>query len=101
MKKSAITIRDVAKHAGFTRLSPAINDSEDVSPKTRIKVQNSIKELGYRRNAFARFMALGRSHTLAFIAPNRTDFTFSKIIEGAENQMQKTWLFHPLCFSPG
>lgn len=88
MSHSRVTIRDVALHAGVSHqtVSRVINHSKHVSPKTREKVEASINELGYKPNAIARSMALGRTCLLACIAPNLTDFTFASLVEGAETE---------------
>jgi DNA-binding LacI/PurR family transcriptional regulator len=86
MSPSRPTIRDVARLAGVSHqtVSRVINGSSDVTPDTRDRVKVAILELGYRPSAIARSMARGKTHTLACIAPNLTDFTFASIIEGAE-----------------
>ncbi|MCA9989929.1 MAG: LacI family DNA-binding transcriptional regulator [Ardenticatenaceae bacterium] len=86
MSRSRVTIRDVAALAGVSHqtVSRVINDSERVTPETRRRVEDAIAQLGYRPNAIARFMAKGRSATLACIAPNLTDYTFASLISGAE-----------------
>ncbi|MBI3161305.1 MAG: LacI family DNA-binding transcriptional regulator [Chloroflexi bacterium] len=80
------TIRDVARQSGVSHqtVSRVINGKEDVSPETRTLVEAAIEELGYRPSAVARSMAQGKTHTLACISPNLTDFTFASMIEGAE-----------------
>jgi DNA-binding LacI/PurR family transcriptional regulator len=93
--RSRVTIRDVAKYVGVSHqtISRVINNSERVSPETREKVQAAIEELGYRPNAIARSMALGRTSLLACIAPNLTDYTFANIVEGAEAQARELGYF--------
>ncbi len=88
MPRSQVTIRDVAKKAGVSHqtVSRVINASAHVLPETRARVEQAIQDLGYRPNAIARFMAQGRTRTLACISPNLSDYTFAKIIEGAETQ---------------
>lgn len=95
MSQSRVTIRDVADHAGVSHqtVSRVINHSKHVAPKTREKVQASISELGYRPNAIARSMALGRTCLLACLAPNLTDFTFASLVEGAEVEARKHGYF--------
>jgi len=90
MTKKSPTMRDVARLAGVSHqtVSRVINNSDRVLPATRAKVNGAIQELGYRPNAIARSMALGKTKTLAYIAPNLTDFTFSSIIQSAESHLR-------------
>ncbi len=95
MTSARPTIRDVARLAGVSHqtVSRVINGSADVTPDTRERVEAAILELGYRPSAIARSMARGRTHTLACIAPNLTDFTFASIIEGAEIEARQAGYF--------
>jgi DNA-binding LacI/PurR family transcriptional regulator len=70
-----------------------INGTERVNTETRQRVERAIAELGYQPNAIARSMARGRTHTLACIAPNLTDYTFASIIEGAETEARARGYF--------
>lgn len=95
MPRSTVTIRDVAQHAGVSHqtVSRVINGIERVNPETRQKVETAITELGYSPNAIARFMAKGRTGTLACFAPNLTDFTFANLIEGAQKEAREQGYF--------
>jgi LacI family repressor for deo operon, udp, cdd, tsx, nupC, and nupG len=86
MSKKSPTIRDVAKLAGVSHqtVSRVINDSSHVLPATRERVNKAIAELGYRPNAIARSMALGKTKNLAYIAPNLADYTFASILQASE-----------------
>lgn len=93
--RSHVTIRDVATRAGVSHqtVSRVINNSERVNPETRALVEAAIAELGYQPNAIARFMAQGRTHTLACLSPNLTDYTFASIMEGAEMEARRQGYF--------
>lgn len=95
VKHSRPTIREVAARAGVSHqtVSRVINNSDRVNPDTRLRVEAAIAELGYQPNAIARSMARGRTHTLACVAPNLTDFTFASIIEGAEQEARQHGYF--------
>ena len=94
-KRSDVTLRDVARHAGVSHqtVSRVINENDHVNPETRDRVMQAIAELGYRPNAIARSMAQGRSYKLACLSPNLTDFTFAAIIEGAEREARQHGYF--------
>ena len=93
--RSRVTIRDVAAHAGVSHqtVSRVINNNKRVLPETKERVQKAIQELGYRPNAVARSMALGRTCMLACIAPNLRDYTFASLIEGAEARAREDGYF--------
>ncbi|MBI9048916.1 MAG: LacI family DNA-binding transcriptional regulator [Anaerolineaceae bacterium] len=95
MNNERITIRDVAASAGVSHqtVSRVINKSERVNEETRIKVESAIEKLGYQPNAIARFMAKGRTKTLACFSPNLTDYTYASIIEGAEFEARQAGYF--------
>jgi LacI family transcriptional regulator len=75
------TIKEVASVAGVSTqtISRVLNERPDVSPETRKRVQEVIKELGYQPSALARSLIRQRSHTLGvvtaglrYIGPSRT-----------------------------
>ena len=91
LPRSSVTIRDVAAHAGVSHqtVSRVINGNERVTPETKSRVEAAIAVLGFFPNAAARSMARGRTMTLACISPNLTDYTFARIIEGAERMCRE------------
>lgn len=70
-----------------------INRRANVTPETQKRVEAAIHKLGYSPSAIARSMAHGRTHTLACISPNLTDYTFASIIEGAEQEARQHGFF--------
>ena len=85
------TIKEVAAVAGVSTqtVSRVLNDRPDVSPETRTRVQEVIKELNYRPSALARSLISHRSHTLGvvtagldYMGPSRT---LSGIASAAED----------------
>src|SRR2546430_1474910 len=64
------SILDVANHCGLSKatVSKALNapaDSKLVSPRTRARVQDAVKKLGYRPNWRAQVLARRRSQAIA------------------------------------
>lgn len=81
IEKTKATIYDVANKAGVSRqtVSRVLNDRQDVSTATRLRIQNIIEELGYRPNAIAQSLGRQKSNVLGvvtaglkFIGPSRT-----------------------------
>lgn len=68
------TIQDVARAAGVGvgTVSRVLNDSPLVSDATRVRVQQVIDEMGFRPSSLARALSLGRSASIAVIAPHFT-----------------------------
>lgn len=95
MAQGRATIRDVAALAGVSHqtVSRVINGDPRVRPATRQRVEAAIAELDFRPNAIARFMATGSTRTLTCLAPNLTDYTFARIIEGAEQEARRHGYF--------
>jgi LacI family transcriptional regulator len=81
LKFGRATIKEVASAAGVSTqtVSRVINERPDVSPETRKRVQDVIKELEYQPSALARSLIQQRSYTLGvvtaglqYIGPSRT-----------------------------
>ena len=68
---SPATIRDVARIAGvgIGTVSRVINNHPSVRPSTRERVEAAIEELNYTPNVIARQLSLGRTMTIAVVAP--------------------------------
>lgn len=84
---SATTIRDVAKYAGVGvgTVSRVINDSPAVSEETRNKVLSAIEALDYAPNPMARRLSLGKTLTVAVIAPFFTRPAVVERLRGVEH----------------
>jgi DNA-binding LacI/PurR family transcriptional regulator len=93
--QSRPTIKDVAARAGVSRqtVSRVINSKGEVSATTRERVLAIIEELGYRPNAAARSMVMGRTCTLGCISPSLTDYTFASIIDSAQAAARRLGYF--------
>ncbi|MBS5284949.1 MAG: LacI family DNA-binding transcriptional regulator [Clostridiales bacterium] len=82
-----ITIKDVAIYSGVspTTVSRVINGSEKVTPKTKAKVDQAIKELGYFPNKAARSLVTKQADSIAIMFRNLHDPFFSELIHGIED----------------
>lgn len=98
MAKKKISIKDVAKHAGvgLGTVSRAINNKGSISPKTKAKVLQSIKELGYTPNRLAQSMRSNKYKNIAFFV-DLSNPTFSRIAVGLFNQLEKHGYTLSLC----
>ena len=93
--QSRTTIMDVAARAGVSRqtVSRVVNNKGEVSEPTRDRVLAAIEELGYRPNAAARSMVMGRTCTLGCISPSLIDYTFAHIIDSAQAEARRLGYF--------
>jgi DNA-binding LacI/PurR family transcriptional regulator len=86
------TIRDVARHAGVGvgTVSRVLNDSPAVSAHTRDKVLAAIAALDYTPNVIARRLSLGKTLTIAVIAPFLTRPSVVERLRGVESVLSQT-----------
>src|SRR5260370_38631464 len=83
------TIREVARAAGvgIGTISRVLNSSSQVSRKTRARVLDAIRRLGFRPNAQARRMLKRRAEMACFLLTNR-DFLHpfhARLLQGVES----------------
>src|SRR5215216_5526939 len=79
------TIYDVARAAGVSHatVTRLLKGYPGIRPATRDRVDEAIRELGYRPNLTARSLTTGRSHRIAALTHEITQVGPSKILEGA------------------
>lgn len=98
------TIRDIARAAGVsvTTASFVINNQEKkyaIKAETAERVRKIMDQCGYRPNYGARILTTGKSHTLAFIAPNIANGFYSEIVVSVETAALKAGYQLVLCNS--
>jgi LacI family transcriptional regulator len=86
------TIRDVAARAGVTKptVSRVLNNSAPVKQETRARVEEAIRELGYRPSSLARGLARGRVHTIAVVVPFVTHPSAVARVQGLVNGFRES-----------
>jgi LacI family transcriptional regulator, galactose operon repressor len=84
-----VTIVEVARHAGvsITTVSHALSGNRRVAQATRARIDDSIRELGYRPNAFARSLRTERSHMVALIIPDITNPYYPTLARGMQDAL--------------
>lgn len=77
-----VTMSDIARHTGVTvtTVSNALTNSGRVAESTRARVLAAASDLGYEVNLRARHLRVGRTDTIALIAPSFHDY-FSEIAD--------------------
>jgi LacI family transcriptional regulator len=84
-----VTIVDVARHAGvsITTVSHALSGNRRVAESTRVRIEQSIRELDYRPNPFARGLRTERSHMVALIVPDITNPYYPALARGMQDAL--------------
>lgn len=97
-KGRRVSIKDVARHSGvgIGTVSRVINNSDRISPETRQKVLNSIKELGYIPNRAAQSMRSHKTKDIAFFI-DISNLTFSRIATGTYQYLESQGYTLTLC----
>ena len=93
-----ITIREVAGESGFsvTTVSMVLNNGVGVAripERTRNRIWEVARRLGYRPNLHARSLRSNRSQTLGVMVFDLTDPYCTQILRGIQNQIRPSGLF--------
>lgn len=85
------TIRDVARRAqvSVASVSRALNGLENVSDKTRARVADAVRDLGYVPHAGARSLSLARSNAIGVVLPDLHGEFFSEIVRGMDREASR------------
>jgi LacI family transcriptional regulator len=73
---------DVARTAqvSLATVSALINGTSNVSPALTERIEAAIQEIGYKRNAIARSLKLGTTHTVGLTVPHITNPFFTEVV---------------------
>jgi DNA-binding LacI/PurR family transcriptional regulator len=85
------TIRDVAERAGVSHqtVSRVLNHQHPVSPQTRARVEEAIRELNYVPSPIARGLNSNRTHSIGLVSTNISDHFFAEVAAGAEIEARR------------
>src|SRR5687768_1500424 len=85
-KKKDVTIYDLANHLNISiaTVSRALKDDPVVSKKTKKKIADLAKEMGYRSNHFARNLRSQKTNTIGVIIPIINSNFQSTVVAGIE-----------------
>jgi DNA-binding LacI/PurR family transcriptional regulator len=88
--RQPVTIKQVAQQAGVSTqtVSRVLNDSPNVAPATRQRVQQVIERLEFRPSAIARSLIRRRSHTLGVVIAGLRYIGPSQTLNGITNQAE-------------
>ena len=80
-------IQQVAQKAGVSvaTVSRVLNNARSVSPKTRLKVENAIRDLNYEPSMLGRNLRNSESRLLLVLLPSISNPFYTEIINGIQN----------------
>ncbi len=86
-----VTIKDVAEYSGVSvaTVSRALNNSGYVGEKSRTKVEEAVKVLGYYPNEVARSLYQKRSKMIGLLLPDISNPYFPLVAKGVEDYAQQ------------
>lgn len=87
----SVTIYDVAKKAGvgIGTVSRAINNSPQINPQTKERVQAIMKELNYQPHALAQSLARKKTFTIASVVPFFTNYFYVELLKSVQKALSK------------
>lgn len=90
-KNKKITIYQVASRAGvaISTVSRVINNSPNVSQRTKDKVNEAIKTLNFRPQVSARKLASREPQMLAIAVPSFTTPYYTEVLKGVKDEIQE------------
>lgn len=82
--KDRVTIYEVAKKSGVSlaTVSRVINNHDNVSKKTKKKVEDTIEALGYRPSALAQGLATSKTTSIAVVIPSANYVYIANMLNG-------------------
>ncbi|GAA4278080.1 LacI family DNA-binding transcriptional regulator [Aquimarina mytili] len=85
-KKKRITLKDIANefNVSIATVSKALNDSYEISIKTKAKIQEYAKKHHYKPNSIALNLQNKKTKTIGVIIPNILNHFFTKVFVGIE-----------------
>ena len=82
--KKYISTSDIAKALGLSpsTVSRALNNSYKISEKTKLKVQNYAKSVGYQKNFHAASLIQKSTKIIGLVVPSTTNYFLNRIVKG-------------------
>lgn len=91
-EKSKVTIYDVADRAGvaISTVSRVLNESTDVSERTRERVLEAIEDLQFRPDRVAKSLAQQRTRAIAIAIPTFTTPFHNELLKGVRSSLRNS-----------
>ncbi len=93
------TIKDVARRAGVSvaTVSRVLNKSDTVTPRTRQRVLDAIREMDYNPNLLGRNLRQSRTNKILVLLPTVSNMFYSRIVSSIEKRASENGYNMMLC----
>jgi len=83
----AIRLKDLALHLNLSvsTISAALQNREDISEATRLRVFAAVKKFGYHPNSLARSLVTRKTHVLGVLVPDLSRSFFAEVLKGIDS----------------
>ena len=83
-----IRLKDIAREAGVSvmTVSKALRDAPDIAAKTKLRIGDLAKRMGYTPNLGARSLRSQETKLLGLVIPATTDPIFARIVMAIEQR---------------
>ena len=91
MKKSQVTLKDIARHLGVSvaTVSRALKDYPDIGEETKKAVKKLAEEWNYRPNTMAIGLRKKKSKVIGVLVPEIVHHFFSSVISGIMDELEQ------------
>ncbi|WP_298840547.1 LacI family DNA-binding transcriptional regulator [Clostridium sp.] len=96
-----VGIKDIARECNVsaTTVSRALNNSKEISRKTKERILKTCKEKGYIPNAAARSLILNKTNMIGLLIPDITNQYYAYVSKGVSSYLEKIGYGLVLCNS--
>ena len=83
----AIRLKDLAQHLNISvsTVSAALQNRDDISKATRLRVSEAVKKFGYRPNSLARGLVTRKTNVLGMIVPDLSRSFYTEVLKGIDS----------------
>lgn len=87
---SEVTLKNIAEALGVSAMtvSRALNDRDNVDEKTKQRIQEKARSMGYTPNRVAKSLVSQKTHTIGVVIPKITHAFFPEVVRGIEEIAQ-------------
>src|SRR5271168_2752268 len=96
-----VRLKDIADDLNLSKMtiSRVLRGQTDVSPETKARVLQRVKELHYRPNAMARSLRMGQTSTVGLVVPSLREDYFSELAKGADQIIRSAGYGLAICLT--